>query len=265
MGINRENFPLKVIVAITYVIMVAMNALANILPINGVNTGQVSDFYENLFAPAGITFAIWGVIYLLLLFYVIYQFGFFQNGSDPYREQMLRTVGIYFSLSSILNTMWILAWHYDYIGISLILIVGVLLTLIFINQHTKRSDLFFKDKFFVRLPFSIYFGWITVATIANVTAFLVSIGWKGFGISDEVWTVAVLIVGLLIAVTTIIRNRDFFYGLVIIWAYAGIYIKHTSVFNSQYSLVIYTLMGSGIVLALAELYVLFSKNPELDY
>ena len=265
MGINRENLPLKIIVAITYVIMVAMNALANILPINGVNTGQVSDFYENLFAPAGLTFAIWGVIYLLLLFYVVYQFGLFQNGSDPYREQMLRTIGIYFSISSILNSIWILAWHYDYIGISLILIVGVLLSLIFINQHTKRSDLSFKDKFFVRLPFSIYFGWITVATIANVTTFLVKIGWNGFGISDEVWTIAVLIVGLIISLVTIIKNRDFFYGLVIIWAYAGIYIKHISFFNSDYTLVIYTLMASVGILALSELYVLFSKNPEYDY
>lgn len=264
MNINKENFPLKIIVAVTYLLMVTMNALANILPINGLNTGQISDSFENLFAPAGITFSIWGVIYLMLLLYVIYQFGFFQDKSDPYKEELFRTIGIYFAISSVLNTFWILAWHYLFIEVSLVLIIGVLICLIFINQHTKSANIGLKDKFFIRLPFSIYFGWLTVATIANVTTLLVKLGWNGFGVGEDIWTIIILVVGLIIAVLTILKNRDFFYGAVIIWAYIGIYIKHTGVFNSNYQNIIYTVMASLALLVLTEIYLIFSNNRELD-
>ncbi len=119
-----------------------------------------------------------------------------------------------------------------------------------------------KDRFFIKLPFSIYFGWLTIATIANVTTLLVKIGWNGFGISEVIWTITILIVGLLISVLTIIKNKDFFYGLVIIWAYIGIYIKHTSAtgFNGEYGSIIGVLIASLVVLILTEIYVLFKKS-----
>lgn len=266
MKLNKEHFSLKITVAITYLIMVIVNALANILPINGMNTGEISDSYANLFAPAGITFAIWGVIYFLLLVYVIYQFGIFQSDSDPYREDLFKRIGIYFAISSVLNSIWIFAWHYRMIELSLILIVGVLICLILINQHTKKVRLSFKDKIFIRIPFSIYFGWITVATIANVTTLLVKLGWGGFGISEVIWTIIILIVGTLISIGTIIRNRDFFYGLVVIWAYVGIYIKHVSpeTFNGEYQSIITSVVVCLVFLVLAEAYILFANRKSLD-
>lgn len=259
MDINKENFPIKVTAAITYLIMVIVNALANILPINGVPTGEVSDMYGNLFAPAGVTFAIWGVIYFLLLLYAIYQFGIFQKEVYPQREELFKKIGIYFSISSILNSIWIFLWHYYLIEISLIFIIGMLICLILINQQTKKADLSFKDKFFIRLPFSIYFGWLTVATIANVTTALVKVGWGGFGISETVWTIIVLVVGLLIGALTILRNKDFFYGLVLIWAYVGIYIKHTSAsgFDGNYQSIITTVVVCLVFFVLAEVYMLY--------
>lgn len=262
MRTGKENFPLRLIVAISFVIMIAVNALANIIPINGLNTGQVSDFYENLFAPAGITFSIWGVIYLLLLLYTIYQFGFFQEDVDSYKEELFKKIGIYFSISSILNSIWILAWHYRMIEISLVIIILMLICLIIINEKTKKATLSLKDRIFIKIPFSIYFGWLTIATIANVTTLLVKVGWNGFGIPEQIWTIAVLIVGLLIGVGTMVKNKDFFYGLVIIWAYIGIYIKHTSAtgYNSQYGSIIGALIPSLVILVLSEIYVLFKKR-----
>lgn len=265
MKINKENSPIKIAVAVTYLLMVIMNALANILPINGVTSGGVSDFYENLFAPAGITFSIWGVIYLLLLIYVIYQFGLFQGGSDPVREELFQKIGIKFAISSILNSIWILSWHYMVIELSLIIIIGMLICLILINEDIKKATLSRKDKFFIRLPFSVYFGWLTVATIANVTTLLVKLGWGGFGISEVIWTIIILIIGTLIGIATIVRNKDFFYGLVFIWAYVGIYIKHTSpsTYDGQYQSIITTVVVCLVFLVLSEGYLFYKNRQEI--
>jgi hypothetical protein len=207
----------------TFVLMVVMNALANILPINGKETGEISDFYANLFAPAGVTFSIWGVIYLLLAAFVIYQLGWWNGGK---MSPVARSVSPYFIISSIANAAWILCWHYDWLELSLVLMVIILLCLIAIHRITHAADLSRQDRFFVRLPFSVYFGWITVATIANVTTLLVSWKWDGFGIAESVWTVIVLLVGLLISGIIVYRYRNMAYGFVIVWAYLGIIIKH---------------------------------------
>lgn len=264
MRINKENISLKIIATVTYLIMVTMNALANIIPINGMNTGEISDSFPNLFAPAPITFAIWGVIYFLLLLYAIYQFIEFENDSDSNKEELFKKIAIYFSISSVANSIWILAWHYKLIPLSLLLIIVVLVCLILINQQTKASRLSLKDNFFIRVPFSIYFGWVTVATIANVTTLLVDIGWNGFGISETIWMILILIVGALITIATILTYKDFFYGLVVIWAYFGIYIKHTSAsgFNGDYGSIITTTIVCLISLIIAEFYMIYSNRKK---
>lgn len=258
MKINREHLSLKIGVLVTYIIMVITNGLANILPINGITTGEVSDFYGNLFAPAAITFSIWGLIYALLLFYSIYQFGIFQSESEEYREDLFFKIGIYFAISSVLNTIWILTWHYDMLGISVILMIGILVLLILINNQTREMPFSIKDYFFIRLPFSVYFGWITVATIANITALLVKNGFGGFGLSETFWTIAIIIIGLIISSLTIIRNKDLAYGLTIIWAYVGIYIKHISEdgWNANYSSIIFTVVASIVILVMVLGYTL---------
>lgn len=218
----------KILVALTFIGMVTVNGLANALPINGQNTGQVSDSYGNLFAPAGMTFAIWGLIYLFLTIYTIYQFGLFQKGSATNRGPLMEKIAPFFILSSLVNAVWIFSWHYNFIGICLVLIALMLILIMKINLLIDKETLTDKEKFFIKVPFSIYFGWLTVATIANATTLLVAIGWNGFGVSDATWTVIILLVGAIIGVITIINRRDIPYGLVFLWAYGGILLKHAS-------------------------------------
>ena len=235
----------RILVVITFLLMVATNAAANILPINGKNTGQISDAYQNLFAPAGITFAIWGVIYLLLALYTFYQIFFYKNS-----DKIVKT-GVLFSISSIANTAWIFAWHYEIIPLTMILIVVVLVCLILINQDLHE------ESFIVRVPFSVYFGWATVATIANATVLLVSLGWNGFGVTEDKWAIAIIVVGMIIGTVTMLMNKDIAYGLVLIWAYLGIFIKHTSEsgFNGEYTSVIGTVVGCIVIFVASVLYV----------
>jgi len=225
----NNNLFIKISVVLTYLGMVAVNAMANALPINGVNTGQVSDAYANLFAPTGLTFSIWGVIYALLAAYTLYQFGLFEKNKSDKREALFKKVGLYFSLTSIINILWIFSWHYDFIGASLLLMVGLLFFLIKIIDILNKENFSIKEKFFMLLPFTIYFGWITVASIANVTVFLVSLGWNGFGLSDQLWTILILIVGTLIGMARMYKDKNIFYGLVFVWAYFGIWLKHIAV------------------------------------
>jgi len=218
-----------------YVVMVAVNYLAVLLPLNGRDTGAISDNYPNLFAPAGYAFSIWGLIYTLLAIYVIYQLW-------REKDELVVRVNRLFNVNALLNALWIFAWHYDVIWFSVIIMVGLLFTLIRVADILRVSNLTKKECWLVRLPFSVYFGWITVATIANITVFLVSIGWNGFGLSESFWTVAVLLVGALIGSWRMLRDHFIPYGLVLVWAYGAILAKHLSAsgFDGQYPSVIWT-------------------------
>ncbi len=254
----REGVLLKLFVVVTFVAMVVVNALANILPINGIGTGAVSDSYPNLFAPAGLTFSIWGLIYALLAAHTLYQLGLFRGKEKKANDDLLRRIGVVFSVSSLVNTAWIFSWHYRIIPLSMVLMATLLICLIYIVTVTSTQSLSMREKVLIRLPFSVYFGWITVATIANATTLLVSIGWNGSGIPEATWTIAILIVGALIGATTIMRFRDVAYGLVLVWAYAGILIKHTTAsgFSGQYPSVIATVIGCIALFVAALVYVL---------
>lgn len=233
-----KNTGLKVWAVVAFLVMITANALANILPINNLTTGQLSDFYPNLFTPSAYTFSIWGLIYLLLFIYVIYQF--FVKSSY---EKLIRKINIYFIISSLANTAWIFAWHYQQIFLSLIIMIVILYSLIKIADILRKEKFDFWKNFIVSVPFSVYFGWISVATIANVVVFLVSIGWNGFGINPGIWTMIVLIVGAIIGILRSLLDRKIAYTLVFIWAYIGILTKHLSStgFSGTYSIIIYTL------------------------
>ncbi|WP_350344011.1 alpha/beta hydrolase [Proteinivorax tanatarense] len=252
---TRKKTAYKIFVVIAYLGVITTNALANIIPIGGVTTGEVSDSYPNFFAPAGFTFGIWAVIYLLLGAYVLYQFGLFRR--QLINERIFQEIAPYFIISSLANILWIFAWHNFKIAVSLFLMIAILLSLIKIQYILKRFKLYSRDKLFIRAPFSIYFGWITVATIANITTYLVSINWSGFGLSDVTWTVIILIVGLMIGSLTIFLNKDLVYGGVIIWAYFGILFKHTSPydFGGKYVPIILTVILSIIILSMVMAYI----------
>jgi len=238
----KKNLILKIFVVIAYVAMVIVNYLANALPIGGVTTGEASDSFANLFTPAGVTFSIWGLIYLLLLGYSVYQF--IPRQRKKKMEKTFYLVGIYFIITSIANILWIFAWHYGIVWLSVLIMFVLLFYLIKIANVINRKKYSLVDTIFIRLPFSVYFGWITVATIANITVFLVSVGWNGFGLSEVVWTIIVLLIGAIIGVGRALKDKNIFYISVLIWAYAGIWLKHSSVdgFNGEYPGIIMTVI-----------------------
>jgi hypothetical protein len=224
---NKKRFVIfSVLNLLGYLIMVVVNGLANALPLNGKGTGEISDQYPNLFVPSGVTFSIWAVIYLLLLIFVIYSFIALRS-KFPHRYDFVAHTGLLFLVSCFLNAGWIFAWHYQKIFLSVGIMIMLLISLIFIYRRLEIGDpgQSKADRYLVHLPFSIYLGWISVATIANVTALLVHIHWGHWGIDEAYWAVIMMAVGTALALIMAIKNRDIYFGLVIIWAYIGIIAK----------------------------------------
>lgn len=205
---------------ITSILTIFVNFLANALPINNLTTGELSDSYPNLFVPAGYVFAIWGVIYLFIGIFTFYQY----LHRD---EEFISQVSVFFILSNIANAVWIVLWHYQQVFLSLLVMIVLLLSLIivYLRLGIGMTILTTNEKLGIHTLFSIYLGWITVATVANVTAFLVDINWEPFLLDETMWTVVVLLVATIIAGTTVIMRNDIIYGLVPIWAFIGIAVK----------------------------------------
>jgi hypothetical protein len=235
---------IKITAGLAFLVMIAVNFLANTLPINGITTGEVSDYYPNLFAPAGLTFSVWGLIYISLAAYTLYQFGLFQKDKGVKRGGLFNKIGVYFITTSVANAFWIFAWHYRFIGVTVLLMSVILYCLIKIADLISKEKLNRKERLFISTPFGVYFGWITVATIANVVTFLVSINWRGFGITDDIWTVIILLTGIAIVLARFFKDKNTAYAWVVIWAYLGILIKHTSPggFAGQYPNIITVLI-----------------------
>ncbi|MBN1168896.1 tryptophan-rich sensory protein [Candidatus Woesebacteria bacterium] len=257
---NKRVIIIKILAAAGYIGMIFVNYLANALPINGVTTGEASDAYTNLFTPSGITFSIWGLIYLLLGGYTLYQFGIFQESPIPKREKLFNKIGSLFIVTSLANSSWIFAWHYDLIALSVFIMLLLLVYLIKIANIVKNTKLSKKDNLLIRLPFSIYFGWITIATIANITVFLVSIGWNGLGINDQIWTIVILLVGAAIVILRGLKDKNIAYISVAVWAYFGIWLRQTAQegFANQYSGIIRTAIFSMILFLISIAFI--SKN-----
>jgi hypothetical protein len=199
--------------------VIAVNALANILPIAGKMTGEVSDKYASLFTPAGFTFGIWSLIYAALLGFVIYQALPAQRDS-----RQLADLGSYFKIGCGANVLWILAWHHEWLVPSLLLMLILLATLVFIYRDLQIVDAGASagQRWFLQFPFGLYLGWITVATIANTGAVQSALGWNDLGISEVAWTQLKLAIAAAIAAYVIFRRNDIVFALVIAWAAFGI-------------------------------------------
>ncbi len=207
-----------------FILTVIINSLAGSTKIiGGRNTADVSNTFSTLVTPAGYVFAIWGVIYILLGSFVVYQALPSQKG-----KEYLNKIGWLFILSSIVNIAWLFAWQYEYLNLSVLLIFALLVTLIliYIRLGIGKSKAALNEKLAVHLPFSVYLGWITVATIADVAATLVSYNWDGFGISPSTWAIFLVAIVLVITLLMLSTRRDVAYALVIIWALIGIGVNH---------------------------------------
>ncbi|GAB4403972.1 MAG: hypothetical protein OHK0039_03790 [Bacteroidia bacterium] len=214
---------LALLVVLSLVATVVLNGLSNGTLVPGRTIGGVSNTYDTLFAPAGLTFAIWGVIYLALTAFVVYQAIQVFGGNVPVWHS---GVGWLFVLSCVLNIAWLFAWLYGYLGLALLLMLGLLGSLLGIYLMLGTVQATAAERYLVVLPFSIYLAWICVATIANVAAWLSVGGWTGWGLSAYVWTDVMVVVAALLGVALVWLRRDAAVGLVVMWALLGIWLKH---------------------------------------
>lgn len=213
----------RLINALTLACMLVVNALANALPLNGKNTGEISDSYPVLFTPAGYVFSIWGLIYIALIGFAVFQALPAQRANER-----INRIGGWFALSNVLNMAWLFAWHWEVLWLSVVFMVGLLACLLVIytrleiGLHARTSPM---EQTMVDFPFSLYLGWISVATIANVSAALYASGWNGFGLAPQVWTVIMIIVAAVLGLLMIQRRNALAYPAVLIWALIGIRVR----------------------------------------
>lgn len=219
----KRSVLIQILVVLAVLATITINGLANALPLNGQNTGEISDRFQVYFVPAGYVFSIWGVIYLGLILYGIYQ-ALPSQRDNP----RLASTDLLFLLSCVANIAWLFLWHYNQFPLTLLAMLVLLgsLILIYLRLGIGIVQVPAAERWQVHVPFSIYLGWVTVATIANVTSLLDYLNWSGWGISDQAWAVIMLAAGTIIASLVALRRGDVAYMLVIIWAFIGIAVKH---------------------------------------
>jgi len=228
---------------------IVMNILANALPLNGQNTGDISDRFRVYFVPAGYVFAIWGLIYIGFIAFAVYQVLPSQR-----QNTRLRRVGSLFILSCAANIAWLFFWHYNLFAMTVVvmLVLLALLIAIYVRLGIGLVRTSLAERWAVDIPFSVYLGWISVATIANITDLLYYLDWNGWGIDPQVWAVIMLAAGVLLTALMLFTRHDVAYALVILWAYFGIFFKQISAGLVAYS----ALLAMGVVLVLLLLAVI---------
>jgi len=194
-----------------FLLLIVMNVMSNALPINNQTMPVISAKYPSLFTPAGFTFSIWGVIYLALLVFVVYQ-------SLPAQRQNQSIAGIsrLFQINCFANAIWIVVWHYELLAVSVLVMLVILATLILIYRKLIG------DRLILRLPFSLYTAWISLATIANISALQINSGWDNIVMSAVQWTLVKLALAGAIGASVILKLRDIPFILVVAWAAYGI-------------------------------------------
>lgn len=214
---------MRVLAALLFLASLVLNALANRLPLNGKTTGELAAQYPNLFVPAGVTFSIWGVIYLLLMGWTVTQF--LSSGSATGRR-----IAPWFAVASLLNGSWILSWHYEFLGLSVVIMLGLLVTLLVLNTQLlpgKRAPDGTGPHLLARVAFGVYLGWIAVATIANVTVLLVASGWRGDPLPQAVWAMIMVVAGATAGVVAVRRLRNPYVGMAVTWGLIGIVLNRS--------------------------------------
>lgn len=251
---------IKVGSVLSFIVMIIVNALANIIPINGSTTGEIASRYPNLFTPASFTFSIWGVIYLFLMVYTIFQTGILSRLTIT-ENRIIQNIGGLYILSCIANTAWIFLWHYELIFLSVVVMLVLLFTLInvYLKVNSDRT-LKYKGKFIISAPFSIYLGWISVATIANITTWLVSVDWGGWGIPPQIWTSIVIILALIITLLIQRKYKDLIFSGAILWSLLGILVQQINTFNAQYTIIIFTVALGMVIILLGVISIVLRKK-----
>ena len=229
---------------VSVIIALAVNILASALPLNGQNTGEISDRFQVYFVPAGYVFSIWGIIYIGWIAFTIYQ-----SRKDQKESPRLRKLGYLFALSGLVNAGWLFTWHYNYFGLGTLVMLSLLGLLIasYLRLDVNRTPVSRAERWSVNIPFSVYLGWITVATVANVTDYLYLIEWNGFGIAPTTWAVIMIAVASILGFLMMFTRRDAAYLFVLVWSFAGIAAKQVSAPD----VVTAAWIGAGLMLVFA--------------
>jgi hypothetical protein len=242
--------PRHILIILATILTLAVNTLANLIPFNGQTTAEVSDRIDSLFVPAGYVFSIWGAIYIGLVAYTIYQ------ALPRQRENPLHgKIAPAYWIASLANSTWIFLWHYEFYTLTLAAMFTLLGALIYIYRQVSAAG--GAHRWFVRYPFSVYLGWISVAAIANVSQVLTVLGWDGWGISPAAWAVIMIAVAVVLSLLMRWREDDQVYGLVVGWALVGIALE-----QSDTSLVAISAWVSLAVLAAGAVFIpMFRRKP----
>ncbi|KUI35525.1 tryptophan-rich sensory protein [Mycobacterium sp. GA-2829] len=215
---------LPVAVSLATAATLFVNYLANGLPINGQTTGDVTRRFEVYFVPAGYVFSIWSVIYLGLIAYSVY---LSLSSARGHRDSgAARVIAPWYLVTAVANCTWLFAWHHNRFPLSMLLMVVLLGSLIAIYRLQAMRPATSRVEFWtVHIPFRVYLGWISVATIANATITLDDAGWSGFGLSEPTWGAIMVVVAGALGLTVAYLHRDIAYALVLIWALIGIAVR----------------------------------------
>lgn len=217
--------------------------------INGLSQKEVSNMFVTLITPSPMTFSIWSVIYFLLIISVIIMI---VKKDDPYYRKATNKITVLLRISCILNIAWIIAFSYVQLELSILFILGFVITLALIcKELLKLRD---GRHWLLPLSFGIYTGWLFIATVVNIAATLVKLKWNGFGVADDIWAIIILIVAIILAAVVLTKIRNTAFPLPIAWAYFGIYQNLTSPegFKGQYSLLqTVALVGMAVLIGMA--------------
>ena len=238
----------QIITVLATIAVIVLNVLANALPFNGLNTGEISDRFDILFVPAGYVFSIWLLIYIGLIAFTVFQ------ALPAQRDNaLLKKLAWPYWISVDANIIWLVLWHWEVFSLTLVAMLALLVSLLVIYLRIRNAgrDLTTRERWLVRLPFSVYLGWITVATVANVSQTLYFFGWNGFGIAPAIWAAIMIAIATLLGLLMLKRERDLGYAAVLVWAFIGIANKQAGV-----PLVTAASWGGAAMLAAAGLVVL---------
>jgi hypothetical protein len=249
---NRDVIRQMMVISAMVATMI-VNFLSTWLPINGQTAADISNRLPILFVPANYVFGIWGIIYTLLIGFTVYQ------ALPAQRENaLLRRIGYWFVASCVANIIWLLFFHYNQFALSMVAMVALLITLIMIYRTIRAAgSLTNAARIWVQGAFSVYLGWITVATVANASYVLYDANWDGFGMSPAVWAVVMLVIATVITGYIVLQYRDWAYAAVILWALAGIVVKQV---DTQLVAITAGVMFAIIAASLAYVFVRRSQN-----
>ena len=241
------------IIAIASILLTIMtlyvNYLATTLPLNGKDTRMLSDMYRSFITPAPGTFSIWGIIYIGLAAYLVWQAKVLISNKSDIQNAVIQRIGFFYCVTCVFNASWLVAWHYEKLLLSVSIMLSFLFTLTSINTQLFELKLpkEMTYKWIVKTTFGLYLGWISIATIVNITAYLISQQSGGLGLTEPIWAMIMIMIGAIVAVLSIQKHKNIGYGLAVIWALFGIAAARKSIVNPDENIVLLCYVLAAVV------------------